>query len=1156
MDYKKHFSEKLVLYNKDTIIKPVISEEENITYFTNNNSYIEYFIEVGINPYSLFMLNISQLNSIETMKGILNPEIISKFPNIDKKYVLIDKASVKTIFPKGIKITEVKNTPDPEFYSVILDNQQCSNNYLQKYISCLVIYEKLSNYISLYYDFNEIEVKNNEKKILDMYDKYYIPKCLAIVSLYPYIDKYEEILRSIYEIFLSENSKYFFLEELIMKLVIEIPKVPNGISNVYVKFPNKTIELTEKKMNELPAIHFNLSQAIGHFSLSNFIDIYTYLLLETKMIFFSSKIQELSNTILSFLFLLSPLKYQFQIVSNLPRELFHFCKSLSPFIFGINESYYQHFFKKNKIEIEDSTICVVDIDDGNYYMIAPDGELDEKQYPDMPSVLREKLENKLNGYYQKLINDSFIKNHVRDDNKKYQKIFYKFMIYLYKDYPKYLMDDYGINKSLKLNINYIIDLEKYIKSKAPNERIFYNKILNTQMFIEFIYKRMMPKNCGEKVEALFFEEKIYEKKSRMSIFNKYYPSDQSFLLSSTEYDYKKKNLEIIDLSKITKNSKEITNYFIESKKEIIFDIDCLSKGFFIEKNKNNKLKYTYHLFPLLINEKIFKINKKNFHIAKRLYKDIEKINARIVNRIHFKQENRKIKNTEIENDNYLSYLIVWSLTFWYTDKEEREFRYNQMIEILEKIEEHEIEICEILMESVAKYGTENNIRLLYKKFIERKLNPSWKIFNLVSKYLKNNKKHCIPISKSQNHFFKTTKKNFEMSKSKSNRNLKNDNYNNRQIDLSMFRLRTLKNLDIDENIISEDVEFLAYSQCRYCKKTINLAELCSNLSAIQFKTDINTGVDKLKCPNKTKDRKNCDRHSEQKINFQYGVELFNQDIENQSTCRYLFVPLLSPTTIKKKLLSIVHKLPKDTNFNVELFKKNHTNVFWNCLWYFQLNNMEISFMLPYADNKNKKMNFHKLFDFKMDINRNKIILNPNNIDNKFEIYKKLYNKYKDEDLCKQIIFQFSIIKEKGYVSYINPDTYLGNIGYNELPLYFKVKNYIENKEPQKGIRASFWFSSLNRIIDKPIEVRHTKNKTEVDLNKLIKEFDFNDSDEEDNDNKKKYEKINRDIKKKETNYINVKNLSRYNNTFKKRGTLTKGLFTDGNLSKNEPLDFE
>ena len=1160
MDFKKKLSVNLPI-KKNFVIKKtntVISEDDRRIFFNNNNNYIEYFIEVGIKPSSLFQPEILKLNTIDEINKKLKPEIISKFPNLDKKYVVIDNVIVKTIFPKGIKCIETKNKPDPEFYSIILDNQLCNSNFIHKYISCLIIYENFTNYISLYFQY--INMKMKDKKILEKYNQYYIPKCIAIVSLYPNIDKFEEILRSIYGLFLSKNINNLFLEEIIMKLVIEIPRIPRGLSKVFLKFPDKTIDLTEKKMNELPSIHFNISQAIGHFSLDNLIDIYTYLLLETRMIFFSSKIQELSSTILSFLFLLSPLKYQYQIVSILPRELFHFCKSVTPFIFGINESYYPHYFSKNKIDIEDSTICVVDIDGGNYYMIAPGGELDEKEFPDLPTNLRQKLGNKMNNYYQQLINDSSKKNNVKDDNEKYQNIFYTFMIYLFKDYSKYLKDDYGVRKTIKLDINYMIDLDSYIKSKDESERNFYQKILNTQMFIEFIYKRMMPKDCGDKLETLFFEEKIYEKKIKKKFFSKYIINEETILLSSTEYDYDKKSIEIIDLSKLSNNSKEIINYFIDNKKNKdnnLFDKNCLSKGFYIEKTKiYNKLKFNYFLFPLLINEKLFKINKINFHPGKLLYKNIEKINAKIVNKIHLKLEHRKIKNSEIENDNYLSYLIIWSLTFWYTDKEEREFRFNQMIEVLDRIEEHEIEICEILLESVVKNGTEDNIRLLYKKFIDRKLNPSWKIFSLASKYLKSNHKSNYSLNNSKNSFSNILNKDVELSSSKSNKNIKNKTNENKKTYLSMFRLRTLKNLSIDENIMSDDVEFVAYSECKYCKNPINLAKLCSNLSFTKFRTDKKTGVDKIKCPNKTKDNKNCDRHSEQKLSFQFGVELFNQDIEDQSTCSYLYVPLLSPTTIKKKLLSIATNLQKDRNFNVELFKKNYTNIFWNCLWYFQLNNMEVSFMLPYANNTNIT-NINDFFDFKLITNNNKDksnnIKNTKKVSENIEIFKLGNDEYRFEDLCKQNVFQFSIIKRKGFKNYNDLNTYTENIGFNEFPLLYKKVDK-KDKQPKKGLRASFWFAYVNRIIDQSIQpIHHTKNKTVADINSLIKDFDLNNEEEEVENNNYRYRK-NLELNKVEIDYKDENNIN-FVNTFKKRGTLTKGLFTDGNYLKLDSLDF-
>ena len=1162
------------ILHKDIII---INEEEKTKYFNTKNNYIDYFIEIGINPTLLFHEELFNSISIDSINKLLIPEIISKFPNFDKKSVVLDNVIIQSIFPEGFKCIETNNKPDPIFYSIILDNQMNSSEYIHKYVSCLIIYESISNYIILneLYKYNKLKNKN----FLEKCNKYYIPKCIGIISLFPYIDKFEEILRSLYELFLSRMYINLYLEEIIMNLVIEIPKVPRGFKRVILRLPNKTIDLTENKMNSLPTIHSNLSQAIGHFSLENLIDIYTYLLLETKMIFFSSKIQELSNTILSFLLLLTPLKYQYQIVSVLPKQLFSFCQTLSPFIFGINESYYPHYFKKNKIEIEDSTICVVDIDSGKYFMIAPGAELDEEEYPDLPRNLREKLEKKINKYYQKLINDSSKKNNIKEDNKKYQKIFYNFMIHLFKDYTKYLKRDYGVRRTIKMDIQYMMDLDSYIKSKDASERNFYTKILSTQMFIEFIYKRMMPKDNSDKIEVLFFEEKMYKKSLKSKMLNRLKIAEESTLLSSKEYDYDK-NSEIIDLSNISTTSKEIIRFFNDINNEHLLLKECLNKGFSVEKNVNNNkyinnniiIKFNYFLFPLLFNERIFKININNFRPAKLLYKSIENINAKIVNKIHLKSEHRKnIKNSEIENDNYLAYLIIWSLTFWYTDKEERDYRFFQMIEILDKIEEHEIEIFEVLFESVVKHSSEQNIRLLYKKFIERKLNPSWKIFSLVSKYLKSNHKTNI-ISKST---YPTSNNSddeeYSMSKSKSNKNIKNKNNENKKFYPFMYRSRTLKNADTDENIVSDDVQFVGYSQCYFCKNIINLGKLCSNLSTTIFIKDKKTEIDKIKCPNKTQDNKNCEKYNEQKLIFQFGVELFNFDLEYESTCSYLSVPLFSPSTLKKKLLLIVNNLPKNKNFNVEMFKIKYPNEFWNCLWYFQLNNMDISFMLPYIPTTNNSINevndnFNIRFSLINNLTNKKTTKNNIKNDTNLIIEKNDIKKYRNKDICKQEVFQFGILQKK-FVNYMNLYSYHENIGYNEMPLLFSIKDYEFSKNNKINIKKrkknDFWTSFINRIAEKTNRnIHHAKNKSETIMSNLINIFENRiEENKRRNENilKKNYNIKNYDIKNYKKIYKannNHKDEDYYNVTFMKRGTLINGVLSEENNTKNDSYDFE
>ena len=133
------------------------------------------------------------------------------------------------------------------------------------------------------------------------------------------------------------------------------------------------------------------------------------------------------------------------------------------------------------------------------------------------------------------------------DNKEIQKIFSKFMINLLKDYPKFLTKDYSVNKDISQSIKNMIDLKSYLNLYSNDDRCFYSKIFSTQMFMEFIYKRMMPKDCKEKVEVLFIEEKINEKMKEKHIFSKIGKSKntpENILLPCKDYDFDNEDIEI------------------------------------------------------------------------------------------------------------------------------------------------------------------------------------------------------------------------------------------------------------------------------------------------------------------------------------------------------------------------------------------------------------------------------------------------------------------------------------------------------------------------------------------------------------------------------------------------------------------------------------
>jgi hypothetical protein len=383
-----------------------------------------------------------------------------------------------------------------------------------------------------------------------------------------------------------------------------------------------------------------------------------------------------------------------------------------------------------------------------------------------------------------------------------------------------------------------------------------------------------------------------------------------------------------------------------------------------------------------------------------------------------------------------------------------------MIEVLEKVEGHEIEIFELIFKAIVNYCNDKDTVLLYKKFIHLNLNPTWSIFSLVSKIIKKksnvkNKKELL----SQQTKFKDLNSNSNIILNKTTN------------EMGKFRSRTLKTRKVDDNILSEDVIFYAYGQCKYCNEYLSLVNLCSDLNQLKTKTE--GGKDYFKCP-RNHPKSNNNEYVHLKLGINFGVELYNQKVKTnrQSTSSNFVIELLSPTTIKKQLLKIAKDLG-DKKFDVEMFKKNHKELFWNAVWFFELNNMDISFMLPYSyescnfvnDDKSDKIKKAIITKNKRDedVDIEKIINNPDihaniifygnvealgeNITHekiKNEVFSYVKDRYKMNDLVIQKIFQFYISDKTGMISYLGFKTFSDNIGYNEFPDKFEEIKVNEN----------------------------------------------------------------------------------------------------------------
>ena len=1101
--------------------QPQIMTELEKKYFGEDNNFIDYFMEIGAEPHIFKDESLYEMDSVEEISKKLSPKIITKFPNFDKRNIVVENTMIQQIFPRGFKAVQSDEKPTSEFYCVVMDNQLYSAVYTSKYLACFVVYEDLESYKALFDRYKLVSensdyfIRNNSycgrktKREIKTDDKnFYIPKCLCIVSVHPCIRQFEIILRELYCMTMSNQFSSLFIENIIEKLIIQTPKIPRGYKNVILKFPNNEIDLTQTKMNEYPSVNIDLAKIFSDLSLNNILEIYKFLLYETKLVFFSEDLYSLTNAILSFVSLLSPFKYQFQVVSVLPANLYKFMETISPFIFGVNEKYEEDFTKKNEIVIED-TICFIDIDKDNYYIVAPGAQINPKEFPEIPKNLKDKLEVRINKYHQELqkninniskkekkidknknsksenvlsMKESLRKTKKLDEdiicypfneekNKQYQLIFYDFMIDLLKDYPQFLSKDYSVSKDISMSTRDMIDLKSYLNLYNNTEKDFYGRIFNTQMFIEFIYKRMMPKDYNEKVEVLFFEEKINEKIANKKIFSKSKMMAQNSLLPCKDYDYENEKY-IIDL---TPENNKITKYLLDyivsqnPLKNII--IDFLENGYIVSINENKKkLFFEYYVFPSLLSEKIFILNIDSYSIPENLCQKINLINNSIVNKSHLKfiHNVKHLKNSVGQNDLYICYLIIWSMVLWYTDENERDYRFLEMLEILEKIEEHDMKTFELLFKVLQAYSNDENIILLYRKFIHYRLNPSWDIFSIVSKIIK----------KKQNANKKNKLLQQGISVKEIREQFKNEKIN---IDKSTFRERVFK-VNKKERIFSNNIVFSAYLKCssNSCKNSLNLQKICSDLNLLKTEKD-NSGVEKIKCLGKTSDKQPCTNYIESKLRFRFGEELFNQKLmssqnNKMSTSINKNITFMSPSEIKRKLLEITLFKKKSYNLDVDNFRFIHPEIFWNIIWYFDLFKIDITYFLPYDRYKKKNYRNTEIQNHIKFLDKEKKIVPYNNNNNSNETNKEeekknalfndkdikvidlrknknnlnLFNKnnirkmYVKDDLCFQQVFQFSYLTKIGMVNCKNPNSYEKNIAYNEIPLIMQEQEEISS----------------------------------------------------------------------------------------------------------------
>ena len=1003
---------------KEEIEKNIKLLEENKDYkdvkekLDKGNNFIDYFLVIGQEPNIyrekwLYTEDVEILN--EKYKEQLKPKIISSFPPFEKSTIAFDDTILIHIFPNGYKLIKSKLQPKSRVFSFILDNNYYNLNYPQKYLTCLICYESILQYKILQeLETQDIDIKNIDKKNLrsQPYSEIYIPKCILIMSLYPFFGEFEKILTEIYSYSqnmmfqkidlplskIDDTRKISFrrmstfrevikeketnkpIEKIIENLLIELTVPPRGVVNIqYILDDERTIK--QNKMNELPLLDINLKKIFVDFSIKDVITIYNYIFLESRILFFSKNIEYLNNFIYGLLALLYPFQYQYQIVTILPQINFEIIESPTPFIAGINQSFTETFFDDHNFILEDS-ILVVDIDNKKInninektkipefplkYKKGFDKKLQEivnkylKNYKVDKPMRKSKIVNIYHTEIRKdcasisgatynsslatndtiessksiIINQNDFLNHINsieeeqeilyDDNSIHYEVdeknellnnlnidynfnqeisdsFFNFNANLLSNYNQFLNRDFYSSNTMPC-LEILFKVPEYLKTIQGSDKKFYEKFIEeTQIFGDFIYLRMVPKNSKEKIRILKFDEKINEN----SNYSKYGKGGGVFT-NTKEYDF-------VNTSPIQPprplSKKEIEFYKVKKNRKRL-----ISFGVVVSHDINdNKIYFNYPIFPKLTNLLFLTDTIKDYFPPQNFNEELDIINDDIISKSHLADVS--IRLDDMKKYIYLCWIQLWALTFWYCEEVEKKYRFQELIKIIEKSSCYEMEIFNLLFEVLSKYGKDTMVLKLYDVLVKKKLNPSFKVHNIVMKIMEG--------KKMEGNFAENLKKIIE----KEDKTIyKKTNFNRRTFRPKYF-----------PNILTENIKFCAFDSCIMCQTDINLELISKNLK--DMKRDLNWTV----CPG-------CGESILPKLTVQFGEEINKNGEMKKNTSIIENVVLFSPYILKNNYNTFFKK--SCLKLDIEKFMMNYSTIFWDSLWYFKLNNLEYDFMQPY-----------------------------------------------------------------------------------------------------------------------------------------------------------------------------------------------------------------
>ena len=991
----------------------LVKETEVLDRLSDN--LIQYFYIFGIEPDCLDILELTEDKKF-LEPNYKNVKLLSKYPPFDQYQSNINPNTLMShCFPEGYSLIESEQQPEDEFFHFNLDNLFAlypENKNL--YFFCEIIYEPIKSYLNIKYDKKIPELKQSEliteeniKNMVSL-EKIFIPKALCFSSFVCFPHEMKILINELIN-YIRNNHITLPIEKLMETIVFGIPRPLKA--HFYISINKKKLIPGQTKDIDFMLREFNQYnfssypfQSIFKFTTTSILSIYKGLLLEIPILFFSKNKELLTNIIESFLSLLYPLEYQYPHISVLPDSHCGLIETEKCFVFGINrelqieikvgengeKNRYAKYFQNMNLNVANKPIILANIDGGKVMayseengtlhvvnfenlgvyndsnVVDPNQIISKNIYSgafkditnlQLPQKYTEKLKNKLDSY--KKDNKNISENFSTNNNKKIgEDYFYYYLASILLYFNNYLFNgeqeikkiykEILVKREEEINIENLFMVNQFLHDFKYDIN-FYSRFFKTKLFKNFLIRKYL-NGPLERYIFLHFDEKILEKKGKSSLFKRY---NLKFILSK------------LFQSTIPYTVKEPTNFSEEEFSEVKSKKNILLNKYYQNIDDNNIIKYV--IFPKLIyDSKFFEKEYKpsiSFYenselknliksyqsiensLKYGLYSDFFSIyNGDIISK-YLINNNKMEYNNEVLNSLYFVWVLVFCMTFYYCDEIEKHFRFEELMRFLPKIIDPNEELIRLLLITIRKYGDDNMMIKIYE--LIKKLNYG-EYAILCSKFKSDVKlnwdlKHIdVANSKLTISYFRDPKID-----DKNLSEVKTVNYDIKSLKKRTFFSNEQYNNSSDNEKISLDISF----QCPFCKEKFYISSVVVNLGS--------------KMKNSFMTCEKCKNIMEPISHVVFG---------NKKEAIIIYSPI--------RLLEIAREIMKEwgPNINMDKLRTKYNTFFWNCIIYFNYNNLSFEMLLKYKNIKSsevpvkkKRRKAFKILEIEKQNNEAKII---------------------------------------------------------------------------------------------------------------------------------------------------------------------------------------